>query len=261
MSTKATKKRLFLPLWRAVLKRSNVSWHATNHHEADAIRRLFPGGAIEIRQNDVALPPDPLPPEASGETARLVFLGRVSPIKNLTGVLEGLTQVIHPLIFDIYGPIEDVAYWQECHKLMRLVPANVSVTYRGELTPSEVRPTFARYDAFVFPTRGENFGHVIAESLSASCPVICSDQTPWNAVLRSGGGVVLTEPTAAALAREIDLVAAAPAMHRLHARAAAGAAYQRWRAGATQPNIFDQFRQAGRATGARDQAEAETQDA
>ena len=33
---------------------------------------------------------------------------------------------------------------------------------------------------FLFPTLGENYGHVIQEALSAGCPVILSNQTPWN---------------------------------------------------------------------------------
>ena len=80
----------------------------------------------------------------------------------------------------------------------------MTFSYRGELAPEAVRSTFARYDMFVFPTQGENFGHVIAESLSASCPVICSDETPWSPVLRAGGGAVLTDATVATLAHQID---------------------------------------------------------
>jgi glycosyltransferase involved in cell wall biosynthesis len=30
------------------------------------------------------------------------------------------------------------------------------------------------------PTLNENFGHSILESFCAGCPVIISDQTPWN---------------------------------------------------------------------------------
>jgi glycosyltransferase involved in cell wall biosynthesis len=40
---------------------------------------------------------------------------------------------------------------------------------------------FRQYDLFVFPTRGENFGHVIIESLSVGTPVLLSDRTPWRA--------------------------------------------------------------------------------
>jgi len=46
--------------------------------------------------------------------------------------------------------------------------------------PEDVAPTLSRYDVFVFPTLGENFGHVIFEALMASCPVLPSDQTAWR---------------------------------------------------------------------------------
>jgi len=39
---------------------------------------------------------------------------------------------------------------------------------------------FSKYDLFFFPTRGENYGHVIAESLSVGTSVLTSDQTPWQ---------------------------------------------------------------------------------
>jgi glycosyltransferase involved in cell wall biosynthesis len=53
------------------------------------------------------------------------------------------------------------------------------VQYRGPIAPDEVSNTFARYDLFVFPTQGENFGHVIFEALRAGTPVLLSDRTPW----------------------------------------------------------------------------------
>ena len=31
----------------------------------------------------------------------------------------------------------------------------------------------------LFPTLGENYGHVILEAMMASCPVVISDRTPW----------------------------------------------------------------------------------
>ena len=36
-----------------------------------------------------------------------------------------------------------------------------------------------------------NFGHVIAEALSVGCPVIISDQTPWNDVEKYNAGWAL----------------------------------------------------------------------
>ncbi|HEY0003146.1 MAG TPA: glycosyltransferase, partial [Actinoplanes sp.] len=116
----------------------------------------------------------------------------------------------------------------------------IRVRYRGELAQGQVRPTFARYDAFVFPTRGENFGHVIAESLSVSCPVICSAETPWNEVLTSGGGAVVRSDRPKELGAELQRIAAMSPAQRLRARESAGAAYRTWRAGVASSNILDQ---------------------
>ncbi|MEU4714747.1 glycosyltransferase family 4 protein [Micromonospora purpureochromogenes] len=242
LNAKAGKKRLFLRVWRPFLRWSRVFWHATSAHEAMLIRSAFPWARIETRQNEVSLPAEPMPPVETGEPVRLVFVGRVSPVKNLAMVVTALAQMTRPVVFDVYGPLEDENYWSACRDLATQLPPVVKLTYRGELAPEQVRPTFARYDAFVFPTQGENFGHVIAESLSACCPVICSDQTPWSPVLRAGGGTVLADLTPAALAEQLDRVAKSTAEERLLARRAAGEAYRFWRTRAAGPNILDQVR-------------------
>lgn len=38
----------------------------------------------------------------------------------------------------------------------------------------------AEHDLFFLPTRGENYGHVVAEALAAGTPVLLSDTTPWR---------------------------------------------------------------------------------
>ena len=44
---------------------------------------------------------------------------------------------------------------------------------------------------FFFPTRGENFGHIIVESLAAGCPVLLSDRTPWTDFDKKGAGWIV----------------------------------------------------------------------
>jgi glycosyltransferase involved in cell wall biosynthesis len=173
---------------------------------------------------------------------RLVFIGRISAIKNLKLALIALRGLSQPVDFDIYGPVEDAAYWSGCRAVISQLPAATRVAYRGEVAPAEVRRTFADYDAFVFPTLGENFGHVIAESLSASCPVLCSDRTPWTAVLEAGGGVVVRDLDADGLRRELERVVAMTPADRLKARHMAGAVYRSWRQGSPEPNILERAR-------------------
>jgi glycosyltransferase involved in cell wall biosynthesis len=46
----------------------------------------------------------------------------------------------------------------------------------------------SNYHLFFFPTRGENYGHVIHEALLAGCPILISDQTPWQNPKEKGIG-------------------------------------------------------------------------
>ena len=188
-------------------------------------------GHIEAERHWSALPPEPHLATLHDGPVRLVFVGRICPTKNLHMVLDALHRLDAPAGLDIYGPLEEGLYWSRCKALIGRLPAWVRARYCGELTPAQTRLTFARYDAFVFPTLGEEVGHIIAESLSASCPVICSTKTPWTDLLISGGGIVLPELNPGRLADEIARVAAASHAERAGARQRAGAAYRSWRGG------------------------------
>ncbi|GIH21012.1 glycosyltransferase family 4 protein [Rugosimonospora africana] len=250
LSLKAGKKRLFLRWWRPFLRGMDTVWHASTRHEATDIRSAFPWASVEINQDQSQLPAEPMPatePEAG--PARLVFISRISPKKNLELALRALPLVGGRIDFDIYGPREDAAYWARCEALIALLPPTVRVRYRGELAPAAVPGTFHAYDAFVFPTLGENFGHAIAESLSASCPVICSDTTPWTDVLDKGGGQVVRDLTVDGLAAALRSVVSMSPDARLRARLAAGEAYRRWQAQSIKINIFEQVLCSSRAVG------------
>ena len=54
------------------------------------------------------------------------------------------------------------------------------VSYLGVIPNSDVASTLSVYDAFVLPSFGENFGHVIYEALSSGLPVFLSNNTPWS---------------------------------------------------------------------------------
>ena len=56
----------------------------------------------------------------------------------------------------------------------------------------KVIETFSKYDVFLFPTKGENYGHVIFEALAGGCIPIISDQTPWNDIEQAGCGKVIS---------------------------------------------------------------------
>jgi glycosyltransferase involved in cell wall biosynthesis len=211
--------------------------------EAADIRAIWPTASIEVVEDQTDLPVDPVLPERGRDGAPLsvVFISRISPKKNLLLALEGLALCNARVDFSIYGPIEDEAYWSRCRKAIDRLPRSVQVSYRGTLDPEQVRATFAEHDLFIFPTMGENFGHVIAESLSASCAVLCSDQTPWTPVLAAGGGVALHAPTATSVAEIVREIADLTPEHRHAMRIRAGEAYRMWRRQTSDENILDRM--------------------
>lgn len=115
----------------------------------------------------------------SGE-ARFIFISRIVPKKNLKSALTYFKSINGNVIFDIYGPIEDKSYWNICLNIIKDLPKNIIIKYKGVVEHDKIVSTFSKYDAFLFPTFSENYGHVIAEAILAGCIPIISDQTPWN---------------------------------------------------------------------------------
>ena len=240
---KSAKKRLFLAVYRALGLNRHVVWHASSSAEAEAIRRVW-GDRVDvlIRENETLLPDLPEAPTAHEGPLRAVFLSRLSQKKGLLTALEALGQVDQSVDLDVYGPEEDSAYVSACNRAADALPSGVRVRFRGAVQPEAARTTLARYDVMVFPTAGENFGHVIAEALSGSCAVMTSDTTPWSDALRGGGGVVVTPNTSRAWAERIAEVARMTPDERLSLRLGAGSAYQRWRSQPAPPHVFELLR-------------------
>lgn len=186
IALKARKKKSFLALAMLFGLYDDLIWKAVSSDEKeDIVREIGERGEILIAAN---MPPRTIlgnfkieskSPKKSGE-ARFVFLSRISPKKNLKFALELLKTISGRATFDIYGSIEDEKYWAECEKLIERLPETVKVNFQGAVSYEQVAETFGKYHFFLFPTLGENFGHVVIESFAAGTPVVLSDQTPWR---------------------------------------------------------------------------------
>lgn len=172
----------------------DAHWHASTDEERSAIAQLAPRldqphptihVACDIASAGAA--PVDAPSPLSDGLPRLVFFSRISPKKNLDFALRALARLETPMALDIIGPVEDQDHWAACRQLIGAMPQH-RITYRGSITPAEVGATLAHYDLFLFPTKSENFGHVIQEAFAAGLPVLVSDQTPWRGLAGAGAG-------------------------------------------------------------------------
>lgn len=185
MALKALKKSAFVALLKILGLYRDVYWHASTAMEAQDIERVFPHakGRIHLAVDPVVLETGaPVPePVERGNALSIAFISRISPKKNLDGLLRILSLIERDTDLTIYGPVEDKHYWDRCQALITTLPNNVRVTYAGSLKADCVSSAFAQHDIFAFPTHGENFGHVIFEALRVGTAVMLSDQTPWEA--------------------------------------------------------------------------------
>jgi glycosyltransferase involved in cell wall biosynthesis len=111
---------------------------------------------------------------------RLVWISRITPVKNLIGTIETISSVNGNIELDIYGYVDDQNYYNECVSKLNDLPQNVKWNIYPAVESEKVIDTFRNYHVFIFETLGENFGHVIFEALAGGCPCIISDATPWK---------------------------------------------------------------------------------
>ncbi len=195
LKIKRWKKIPFLFLTKIFYLYHDLIWQASNEFEAEDIRRVMGSIAkkIVIASN--------LPPYINGLDMRnivvnkkdsgvinIVFLSRIAPMKNLDFALRVLASVTVPVIFNIHGPIRDEKYWSNCQSLFAKLPSNIKVQYKGVVEHDKVSEILAAHDLFFLPTRGENYGHVILEAMTAGTPILISNATPWKNLEQYGVG-------------------------------------------------------------------------
>lgn len=212
LSLKSTKKRIFITVFKLLGLHRGTVFQVSSDFEAEDVRRALSQNVdTQVAENIGAQEfAEKLPPRSTS-SLKAVFVSRISPKKNLLAALKMLQQVQQPLVYDIYGPIEDRDYWAECEKVVAGLPPHIQVHHRGSLNPDDVVKALENYDVFFFPTKGENYGHVIAEALCAGLPILIADTTPWRNLQEQGIGWDLPLNNPDAFSAVLNELAAMPA--------------------------------------------------
>jgi glycosyltransferase involved in cell wall biosynthesis len=167
---------------------------ATSEQECENVKRLFPKLPVAIIPNGVDLPvaADLLPPRipaSRGGTA--LFMSRIHPVKNLTGLLHAWKLLTPELANSwrlvIAGP-DEAGHGQEVAALVRQLGLQHSVELIGPVGEDSKAAVYQSADVFVLPSFSENFGVVVAEALAYGLPVIATTGTPWQELPRRGCG-------------------------------------------------------------------------
>jgi glycosyltransferase involved in cell wall biosynthesis len=192
--TKKIRKNVWIGIARAMGLFNNIRWQASSNKEAIEIQSFLKrwriDGRVVVVPEIVAVPKagDFSKREKQAGSIRLCILGRVSPIKNLDGVLRALLAARGRFTVDVIGPVEDTAYAATCRALQDRLPPNVDWRWHGAISPDRALSQLELADVLAAPSHSENFGHAIAEALTRGLPVIVGENTPWSDVQRHGAG-------------------------------------------------------------------------
>lgn len=191
---KARKKKLAWILYQKRIIASSAAVVATSEQECENVKRLFPKLPVAIIPNGVNLPNvDDAPPKRQRRDDRgtLLFLSRIHPVKNLTGLLQAWaslpTKVSNGWRLVIAGPDEG-GHAQEVVSRVHQLGLQDAVELIGAVAENEKASVFQSADIFVLPSFSENFGVAVAEALAYGLPVIATTGTPWGELPRRACG-------------------------------------------------------------------------
>ncbi len=160
---------------RPMLKRA-ASIVATSESEAMGIRAYGIDRPIHIMPIGLDMGKYKLS-NCSGKT--LLYLSRITPIKGLDMLAEAWGAIdCKGWKLLIVGP-DDRGYTEQIKRVFDMQCRPGSYEFRPPVFGPEKFDLLSSADAFVLPTRSENWSIAVAEAMASGLPVICTKGAPW----------------------------------------------------------------------------------
>ena len=159
--------------------RGAAALHATSEDEVRHIRDQGLRQPIILSPNGIDMPRTPRPRRGARRT--LLYLGRLHEKKGLDMLLDAWAALesAHP-----DWDLRIIGKGSESFEsgLVKSIVARglTRVAMDGAIYGDGKLAAFQEADLFVLPTRGENFGMVVAEALAAGTPVVTTTGAPWK---------------------------------------------------------------------------------
>lgn len=177
-------------------RRLLVSAHtviASSARESNLLQTIDKRISVRVIPHGVPVP-EVVPVKArAGGGLRLVFIGRIEPVKSLPTLLNALARLKNEglyVMLDIVGS-GDSRYVAGLQK--RILDLNIenSVILHGDQRGQRKQSLLTEADLLVLPSLSENFGFVVAEAMAIGTPVVVSDGVGVaDQVLRYRAGTV-----------------------------------------------------------------------
>ena len=207
-TTRARAKSVWEKLCNALCDPGRVVLHTTSEEEKSESRPRMPRAQARVIHNGVNLPGLNGNRSQRNGSLRLLYLGRLHPIKGIENLLWALARTKGEVTLTLCGA-GDLSYRRSLESLVSELSLDSRVSFRGAIDEAAKARHFHEADLCVVPSFKENFSLVVAESLSYGVPVIVGDGTPWKQVDQIGcGRCVPNSPDE--LAKAIEALSDAP---------------------------------------------------
>ncbi len=187
--------------------------HATSEQEAADFRRAGLRRPIAVVPNAVDVPPLPERRPPREGPRRVLFLGRLHPVKGLPDLVRAWAR-LRPAGWEVVLAGESVGGH---HAVLEAAIAAVGLSgvfrFVGAVEGEAKAALFASADLLVLPSHTENFGVVVAEALAHGLPVVTTRGTPWRELVEAQAGWWVA-PGPAALAEALAEALALPDAER-----------------------------------------------
>ena len=163
---------------------------ACSNSEYETLRKLFPDKDIAIISNGVEKSfltqkskNDYFKDHKYKSKKNLLFLSRIHPLKGLERLFIIFSKINKKFKMEwnlIIAGSGEKTYLNKLKDLAVSLNISENIFFEGPIYGSQKVNIISSSDLFVLPTFSENFGIVIAESLSRGVPVITTKAAPWK---------------------------------------------------------------------------------
>jgi glycosyltransferase involved in cell wall biosynthesis len=193
LEQKKIKKKIALTLYQKKILDNCDIIHATSYLEKKNIRKLtnnkniivIPHGINKLHEKSVKKK------FFINNKKRALFFSRLHKKKGIEELL--LAWKRSDLIdweLHVYGP-DFSNFLDELDPSLKNIE---NVIFKGEIFDTEKKnKIFVESDLFILPSKSENFGYVILESLRAGVPVMTTTKTPWKDIQDTNSGWIVND--------------------------------------------------------------------
>ena len=187
------KKKIAWHLYQKKILNSADALHATSEIEANNFLSNNVGKKIVTIGHGIDVLDKKDPIIKTNKEKKLIFFSRIHEKKGLLELINIWKSLKNKdnWKLDIYGPISNENYFKKILLAIKKNNLEKQIKYLDSVFNNEHKQKiFFEANAFILPSKSENFGISIGEALSYGLPVLTTFQTPWKIINNYNAGIV-----------------------------------------------------------------------